>query len=99
MLQISNRREFIRNVNDVNRISDVKREFQENICINVFTRTRVITFKIQLTWVTEYYYWIAMCRPILDKWFFIWKEYQYLHPVRVARWKNQNIILKKLLER
>jgi len=46
----------------------------------------------------KYHYWIARGRSVLEKWFFIWKEYQYLHPVRVARWKEQDVVLKELLE-
>ena len=46
----------------------------------------------------KYHYWIEKGRPKDGSWNNIWKEYNFLHPVRVARWKEQGIVLKDLLE-
>lgn len=46
----------------------------------------------------KYCYWIARGKPVSDAWFFVWKEYQCLHPVIVVKWKEQDADLKNLLE-
>jgi len=46
----------------------------------------------------KYHYWVERGKPVSDSWFFIWREYQCLRPVRVAKWKDQDVVLKELLE-
>lgn len=38
----------------------------------------------------KYHYWIERGRPKNESWWYIWKEYRYSHPVRVARWREQD---------
>lgn len=35
-----------------------------------------------------YHYWIERGRQKDDKTLYYWKEYRYLHPVRVSRWRK-----------
>ena len=46
----------------------------------------------------KYHYWIAKGRPKDERWVYIWKDYRYLHPVRVSRWRKMDPDFDKFLE-
>ena len=47
----------------------------------------------------KYHYWIARGRPKDEHWKHVWKEYRYLHPVRVSCWRKQDLDFNNFLER
>jgi len=46
----------------------------------------------------EYHYWLVKGKPQDDYWAYRWKEYRYLHPVRVSHWKKKDSELDRFLE-
>ena len=38
----------------------------------------------------KYHYWVERGRPKDENWGYIWKQYRYLHPVRVIRWRKMD---------
>ena len=46
----------------------------------------------------KYHYWVERGRPVDEYWEVRWKEYKYLHPVRVSYWRKHDKLLDKVLE-
>jgi hypothetical protein len=46
----------------------------------------------------KYHYWIEFGKPKTARWKWVWKNYKYFNPVRVARWREQDDELNAMFE-